>query len=122
MQSYALRIVYRDNLSAITKYITKVISVIAKSKLFSTITIIGNKLLPISYLDKWPSLTVGLTLLSLSSFSLLSRLGSVALLCVTSPRCESKYGLLIVSSCVLHVAIRLRNWRLAACGGLSLQI
>ena len=39
-----------------------------------------------------------------------------------SPRCESKHGQLIVSSSALHVVMRLRNWRLAACGGLSLLI
>ena len=56
----ALRIVYRDNLSAMTKYITKAISVIDKSKPFSALTIIGNELSPINYLDKWPSLPASL--------------------------------------------------------------
>ena len=41
---------------------------------------------------------------------------------VASPRCESKHGLLIVWTCALRVVIKWRNWRLAACGGLSLQI
>ena len=55
----AQRIVYRYNLSAITKCITKTISVIDKSKLFRAITIIDNKLSPINYLDKCPSLLAG---------------------------------------------------------------
>ena len=57
---FVLLFVIRNNLSAITKYFTKAISVIDKSKLFLAITMIGNKLSPINYLDKCPSLVIRL--------------------------------------------------------------
>ena len=62
IKNHLSAMIYRDNLSVMTKCITKAISVIDKSTLLGAITIIGNKLSPITiankllYLDKCPSL------------------------------------------------------------------